>query len=231
MASVKKIVIFLITAVMITALAGCGGQILSETTAVQPSGERLSEFDPRCIDGYGNLTAYAFLELTGPEFTELLDAAGYIWDPRPSGEAFIRMIDAGRNEADSTYVQAASGLSDAEYLRPDGFLSADEPGGIAKNVVAFSLAGYGREDDLLKVRMDDAMAGVLNVETVRQLQMDEDSGVAVIKDSRGTQYLLMFVRRSGKAVQVVMVSERTIVDEGSTLAGYWQDISGEEYSF
>ena len=79
--------------------------------------------------------------------------------------------------------------------------------------------------------MDDAMAGVLNVETVRQLQMDEDSGVAVIKDSRGAQYLLMFVRRSGKAVQVVMVSERTIVDEGSTLAGYWQDISGEEYSF
>ena len=185
------------------------------TTAANPT-TATSAYPAECVDQYGNPTLYALTELSGPDLVGLLDEQGFEW--KDDGFVAKKGVKKG-------FLNARDYDNDSQW-QLEAYKQAAEPGGVAKMSVKFSVLGYVDTEGDLTPRLEDAVAGIANIEVVKQQKINDNATIAVVKDSRGKEYLVTILWTGYPTVEVELYTDESLAaGEGGSIAQTWDSLT------
>lgn len=185
------------------------------SSAASSSADRLSLFVPECLDGLGNPTLYALLELDGKQLQELLEADGFGWY-----DEVTAWINANGAVFEGIDKNGAMKRSDIDKLKEG---AVGSPALLMLSVKGYAtpaaaLEGLGANVEIVE-RHDDSSA----LFAVAHDANGEDHLVVITKTGDNEQTLLVY---SDESVKQGLFRDTIGIDAGKSVTEVWDTIAG-----
>lgn len=160
-----------------SAASSASGSGSAEASASASSSAQKVDFPAECVATDGGITFYAACELTGPEFTTLLNQQCFHWDP-----SWNWWTNEGTK--DNIQVKSMSYENGERGIKMKDYEAAEGKGALGQDYVDIMSYAYTDND----VAFDDLTKG-LTVQEKRTVK-GGDEVAGIVLDSAGTRHLV-----------------------------------------